>query len=442
MDDINQLTAQADQLLLDASALLDNPDAPAEDITNATRMIGDAKALNEKASALAMLNQQIQRPDSAYGMDEDDPGDELDEKSLMATTGGFWSFGEFASHVKAAKMQPPTHKLKPWYRRFDGEPADSPIGGERKALGENIGATGGFLVPPEFDMVLRMALVENTIVRQRANIIPMRRRTMTIPVVDQTGTQTDRSNFLGGVKTYWTEEAGTKTETEPSFRQMTLTAHKLAALTVSSDELLDDNAAGLEAFLLGPMGLPGAIAWEEDWTFLRGTGAGQPLGVLNAGATITIPRAAAGTVGVADLVNMMQSLIGQATNPVWVVNKFVYATLFQIAGPAANPNYIFLSPATGALPSMFGIPVIFTEKLPTLGTAGDILLADFGWYTVGDRQATIIDSSIHYRFPTDQTTWRVTHRVDGQPWLSAPITLADGGGNQVSPFVILGDVAT
>jgi HK97 family phage major capsid protein len=88
-----------------------------------------------------------------------------------------------------------------------------------------------------------------------------------------------------------------------------------------------------------------------------------------------------------------------------------------------------------------GYPIVWTEKLPALGTQGDILLANWPDYLVGDRQATTIDASMHYRFRYDLMAWRAVHRVDGQPWLSAPLTLADGAF-QISPFVILGDVAT
>jgi HK97 family phage major capsid protein len=62
-------------------------------------------------------------------------------------------------------------------------------------------------------------------------------------------------------------------------------------------------------------------------------------------------------------------------------------------------------------------------------------------YLVGDRQQVTIDATNVYRFRYDVTSWRAVHRVDGQPWLSQPVTLADGA-HQISPFVILGDVAT
>ena len=76
-----------------------------------------------------------------------------------------------------------------------------------------------------------------------------------------------------------------------------------------------------------------------------------------------------------------------------------------------------------------------------LGTQGDILLADWSYYLIGDRQATTIDSTNIFRFRDDITSWRAVHRVEGQPWLSQPFTLADGA-TTISPFVILGDVAS
>jgi HK97 family phage major capsid protein len=85
---------------------------------------------------------------------------------------------------------------------------------------------------------------------------------------------------------------------------------------------------------------------------------------------------------------------------------------------------------------LMGLPVIFSEKVAAPGSAGDVILADFSYYVIGDRRSLAIASSEHYRFLNDQMTWRFTHRMDGQPWIKAPITLADNT-NTVSPFVYL-----
>jgi HK97 family phage major capsid protein len=261
-----------------------------------------------------------------------------------------------------------------------------------------------------------------------------------MPTLDQTGTTSGATRQHGGIVASWTEEGTAKSETQPAFRQINLVAHKLVCYTEASDELLADEAVGLVAFLNGPMGFAGAIRWEEEYTFLQGTGAGQPLGVLNAGATITQPRAAAGQINIADIFNMIS--VHHGDNPVWHISRGAMPQLLNLNGPAANPSYFWVpNGRDGAPGTLMGFPIEWTEKLPALGTAGDILLADWSYYLIGDRQATTIDSSMHFRFRNDLTAWRAVHRVDGQPWLSAPLTLADGT-TQISPFVILGAVAS
>jgi HK97 family phage major capsid protein len=83
------------------------------------------------------------------------------------------------------------------------------------------------------------------------------------------------------------------------------------------------------------------------------------------------------------------------------------------------------------------MPVFWTEKLPLIGQQGDILLADMKYYLVGDRQATTVETTKFDRWAYDETSFRCTHRCDGQPWLSVPLPLQDGTST-VSPFVILG----
>lgn len=200
--------------------------------------------------------------------------------------------------------------------------------------------------------------------------------------------------------------------------------------------MLDDSAIPLEAFLQGPMGFGGAVGWMEDYAFLRGTGAGQPLGVIPAGCTITQPRAADGTVGYADLVNMLEHFLPSGRG-IWVASQSLLSVLLQMNGPAGNASYLWGSAVTGVPNTLLGFPIIFTEKTPTQGEPGDILLADFRYYLIGDRQATTVTADKSNRFEYDETTWRVVHRVDGRPWLDDHLTLADGA-TTVSPFVILG----
>jgi HK97 family phage major capsid protein len=85
---------------------------------------------------------------------------------------------------------------------------------------------------------------------------------------------------------------------------------------------------------------------------------------------------------------------------------------------------------------MLGLPVNITEKLPALGTKGDLMLIDPSLYVIGDRMMLEIAASEHVNFLKNQMTWRFVQRVDGRPWLESAITLQDAA-TQVSPFVAL-----
>ena len=54
-----------------------------------------------------------------------------------------------------------------------------------------------------------------------------------------------------------------------------------------------------------------------------------------------------------------------------------------------------------------------------LGTTGDVLLADFSFYLIGDRQSTTVESTKFEAWQYDKTSWRAVHRVDGLQRLHA-----------------------
>jgi len=138
---------------------------------------------------------------------------------------------------------------------------------------------------------------------------------------------------------------------------------------------------------------------------------------------------------------MMENFLPSAQG-IWVITQSAMADLIQLNGPTGNPSYIWQPNARDGIPgTLLGLPVIWTEKSPVIGVDGDVLLADWRYYLLGDRQAVTVESTQFDRWRYDETSWRMVHRVDGQPWLSAPLTLQDGA-TQVSPFVILGGKST
>ena len=174
-----------------------------------------------------------------------------------------------------------------------------------------------------------------------------------------------------------------------------------------------------------------------------GGGGGQPLGVFNCGCLKSVLRNTANRVHAEDIAEMYQSMLPASLgNAVWVIGPTVMAELLELgSGNAADasgkiliwqPNF---KDSIGAW-TILGRPVIISEKLQALGTAGDILFADFRYYLIGDRQSITIDSSTHVAFTTDETCWRFVLRVAGQCWPQAVIT-SRRGAHTFSPFVQL-----
>jgi HK97 family phage major capsid protein len=308
----------------------------------------------------------------------------------------------------------------------------------KAALGESSGVTGGYTVPPEFYQQLQTIMAEQTFIRPRAFVVPMSSATLQMPYLDVTTVQSAGvSPFFGGVQMYWTAEAQTRTETEPQFKQMELRAWELSGYSVSSNVLLQDSIIGLEKFLMTLFAK--AIAWYEEYAFLQGNGAGKPQGMLAASATIAVTRAGPSLIQFADVATMWSKLLPVSWNSaVWAFSPSTIPQLLQLKD--GNNRAIFISIDQGITKSptwaLLGRPAIPTEKLPALGTKGDLMLVDPQFYVIGDRMQIEIAASEHVNFLKNQMTWRVVERVDGQPWMDKPVTLQDGS-TQVSPFVAL-----
>jgi HK97 family phage major capsid protein len=320
----------------------------------------------------------------------------------------------------------------------------------KAALAEGSGVTGGYIVPPAFSQNLLRIAVEEAIVRQYATVMPMTTRTLTIPTLDVTTAQAAGTPpQLGGIFAQWQPEASTIGESEPTFRQMELTAWDLVMLCVASNQLLADNGVALDALLTQLF--KQALAWFSDYAFLQGRGAGNsmPLGVLNSPATLQVTRAAASSVRFADIATMLSKVYYlNWQDVIWLAHPSVLPQLLQMTDNSAGSGagrLVWLNPAppseSGPVQNKFtaqllGRPLFITDKLPALGTTGCIGCFCFPFYVIGDRMELQIEASQIPRFTTNQMMWRLIARMDGRSWLNNPVTLSDGTFTQ-SPFVIL-----
>src|SRR3990167_11310984 len=238
MENYRDLMGQAKKLFDDVRAIVGNKDAPPEEHAKVNQMMADAQELKAKALQLKEIEDSISEvlPHIENKNGGKDPAvAERKDKTPFTGWGEFLyaSWRALNPQVKSG----PDPRLQ-WYEDKD-EAADNK---GKKDLGESTGAGGGFLVPVEQSTSMQAIEGEQALFVPRATMIRMRRRQVGIPVLDQTGTTAGVPHWFGGILFYHGEENTEKTESDPAFRQVILTAHKLYGYTRSGDELLDDEA--------------------------------------------------------------------------------------------------------------------------------------------------------------------------------------------------------
>lgn len=303
-------------------------------------------------------------------------------------------------------------------------------------LNETTPSDGGFLVQQDFVTELLKRTYETGILASKVKKIPISTNAngMKINAIDE-DSRANGSRW-GGVQTYWEGEADEITASKPKFRQMELSLKKLTGLCYATDELLQD-AAALEAVIR--QAFAEEFGFKIDDAILSGSGEGEPLGILNSGAIVTVAKEASQTetITVENLIKMWNRLWSRSrANAVWYINQELEPYLYTLK-IGDKPVYI---PAGGLSEkpygTLFGRPVVPIEQCSAAGEVGDIILADIGQYLLIDKGGIKSASSIHVRFLYDENVFRFIYRVDGKPIWTKPLTPYKGSAT-VSPFVTL-----
>jgi HK97 family phage major capsid protein len=311
------------------------------------------------------------------------------------------------------------------------------------ALGANekIGSEGGFLVGTDVSKELLEELHESETLAPMCDPVPISNDSngITINGVDETS-RANGSRF-GGVQAYWADEAGTATATKPKFRKIKMTLSKLLAFYYATDEELADTSV-LAA--LAQRAFAEEMSFKVDDSIIRGTGSGQPLGILNAPVLVSVAKETgqlAATIQFENLTKMYARMPARSKRRAnWFINDDVFPQLQTMTIAAGAMNVPVYLPPGGASEApygtIFGRPVMPIEQCETLGTVGDIILADLSQYKLATKGGLQQASSIHVQFLTGEQVFRFVYRADGQPARSTPMTPFKGSATQ-SPFVVL-----
>lgn len=349
---------------------------------------------------------------------------------------GFRDLGHFAAEVMRTKTNGGITPLI--QKNFSQELVIKAATG----MGELVGSDGGFLVPPQFSNKIFERLYKENDLLKRTDQYTVGGNSIVFP----RNSESSRANGSrwGGVQAYWLQEGSTITRSRPTFGRLTLNLHKLACLAAITEELMQDSGLALNQYL-GKV-FPAEISFLVGDALVRGTGAGQPLGIKNSPCTVTVTRDTASHVVFNDIENMWaRRFKGMGSSEgsegfVWFINQDVSPDLGKMTLGIGTAGVAAYQPPgmQSAAPYMTlkGAPVVEIEWCDTLGTSGDIILADMGQMVSISKGGMETQSSMHLYFDSDQQAFRTTFRMDSQSWWSAPLTPYKGTNTQ-SPFIIL-----
>lgn len=286
------------------------------------------------------------------------------------------------------------------------------------------GATGGYLVPKDFELSIDAMLLEYSIFVAHAFTQPMASAEKHLPGVSVTASHaTGASPMFGGLAIGWSVEGESLPESEPSFQDVVLTTKNGSVLVYVSNQLVDDGGEALAKYL--EFTVAEAIAWTIDYKCFRGIGTSEPLGVLNSPGLLQKTRAASSHIAQSDLATMVSGLFpGSYRRALWACSPTALIDIANLSAYMVNRNSDSAL-GNGLCGTIFGRPLFVTEKLPALGTSGDILLFDPKLYALGNRNMEL-SVSREVRFLNNQTVYRFIWRGDGQPLVNGTATLADG----------------
>ena len=246
---------------------------------------------------------------------------------------------------------------------------------EQKALSASDDTAGGYLVPKQ---------VMNSIIARVQEFSPIRQIAMVQPITTSTlEWPSDTGDFSGG----WTAEAGTRTETTgQTLGKHVITAHEMYAYPKITNQLLEDSAFNLEAFLADKAGLRLAIL--EGTAFVNGTNVGQPEGFMVNGSVSYTPGTDASALKAAGLINLQHAIKADyARNGTWVMNR---KTLGLVRGLeiTSGAGYVWQPDYTGSNPPrILGQPYVEATDMPDVTTnTYPIAYGDFRRaYVIADR---------------------------------------------------------
>lgn len=270
------------------------------------------------------------------------------------------------------------------------------------ALQVGTDSEGGYLVPDEFEQTLVEALEDENFFRNIATVIQTSSGDRKIPVVASKG------------EAAWIDEEGAFVESDEIFGQVSIGAYKVGTMIKVSDELLNDSAFNLEAYISKEFGR--RIGSKEEEAFFVGNGTGKPMGIFNAtGGASDGTKTSTATIAFDDVMDLFYSVKSPyRKKAVWVLNDTTVKALRKLKDN--NGNYIWQPSVQAGQPDMIlNRPYHTSAFVPEIAAGKKVMaFGDFSYYWIADRQGRSFKRLNELYAANGQVGFLASQRVDGK----------------------------
>lgn len=276
-------------------------------------------------------------------------------------------------------------------------------------LQEGVDSDGGYLVPEEYDHRLIDILEEENIMR-------------TLGTKITTSGQHKINIAATKPAASWIDEGKPLIFGDATFSQINLDAHKLHVAVKVTEELLYDNAFGLENYIVTQFGK--ALANAEEDAFLNGNGTGKPTGIFAAAGGGTVAGVLTAAVKSDDIVDLVYALKRPyRKNAKFIMNDKTLVSLRKLKDNNGayiwQPNY-----QSGEPDRLLGYEVYTSAYAPT----DAIAFGDFSYYNIGDRGTRSFAELKELFAGNGMVGFVAKERVDGKLVLPEAVQILKIGG--------------
>jgi HK97 family phage major capsid protein len=278
---------------------------------------------------------------------------------------------------------------------------DTGAGEMRTILGVNItsAAAGGVLAPTELERTILDFSKEYNVIRGMAS-------------VRSSNSNVEIPMTTGKVQAYHLDEGEELTRSTPSWDKIGMGAYKIGALSVVTNEAMQDMFIDLESWVRDDFGAAFARLEEEDFTI--GDGVKKPRGFM-LDATVGVTTTSATTIATDELIDLQHALPRQNRgNAVWLTTDATVKSLRKLKD--ANGQYIWQPGIQAGRPdTLLGRTLTISEFLedPAAGKK-PIAYGDFSTYRILDRRGLYFQRLNELYATSGQVGFLAYKRYDGR----------------------------